>query len=154
MANPKTVDIISGLVTKETNRSLSKFLENIKNPTMRKDCHLMIDIMREITGQEPKVWGNARKPDYFIGFGNYTYQVKGAKKAHKWFELGFVPGPKRFSVHLNFDLENERGLINEIGNCVSGRSCLYFTKLDNINLDFFIQLLDKSRYYQQRQFDG
>jgi hypothetical protein len=58
------------LKTKETTASVSEFLEKIADPQRREDCLAVADIMREVTGQEPKMWGSS-----IVGFGRYHYNL-------------------------------------------------------------------------------
>ena len=43
--------------TKQTNASVDKFINTIKDETIRKDCYKIIKIMKSITKEEPKMWG-------------------------------------------------------------------------------------------------
>ena len=139
-----------GLITKETNRSVVHFIETIQNSSIKKDSKLLLAIMKEITNAEPKVWGNERVPDFIIGFGKYVYKRKGNKKEFEWFKVGFSPRKEKLTIHLNFNLLSEKYLINELGKYKAGKSCLYIRKLADINLDFLIQLIDKSILLQEK----
>ncbi len=142
-----------GLITKETNRSVVHLIETIQNSSIKKDSKLLLAIMKEITKAEPKVWGNARIPDFIIGFGKNVYKRKGNKTEFEWFKVGFTPCKDKLTIHLNFNLQSEKYLINELGKFKTGKSCLYIRKLADINLDFLIQLIDKSIILQAKTND-
>lgn len=55
MAEPKT---------KETNESVSAFLDQVADERRRSDCQAVLDIMRAATKEEPKMWGTS-----IVGFG-------------------------------------------------------------------------------------
>ena len=133
---------MAGLVTKQTNKSVSKFIEGIESPTKKEDAKQLISIMREITGHEPRIWG-----DYFIiGFGKYKYKRKSGKEEYEWFNVGFAPRKSKLTVYLNFDITREEHLLQELGKCKWGKGCLYINKLADIHLDPLKQLIEKSKY--------
>jgi len=135
---------MSELVTKQTDRSISNFIDSVGDDAIEKDSKLLLSIMKEITQTKPKVWGNKREPDFIIGFGRYLYKRKGSKKELEWFKVGFTPRKNKLIIHLNFNLKYEENLLQELGKCKWGKSCLYINKLADINLDILIQLIDKS----------
>lgn len=142
---------MSGLATKETNRSVDHFIDSIENPIIKKDSEILLSIMEEITQAKPKVWGNERIPDFIIGFGKYTYERKGNNNRFEWFQVGFAPRNNQLTIHLNCEFLQEDYLIHELGKFKAGKSCLYIRKLADINLDFLIQLLDRSILYREEQ---
>ena len=71
---------MAGLVTKETNRSVSDFIEKIENQSKKEDSKKLLSIIEEVTGFKPKIWGD----NFIIGFGKYTYKRKGKKEVFEW----------------------------------------------------------------------
>jgi hypothetical protein len=138
------------LLTKETNNSIGDFIDTIENFVIVEDSKLLLSIMEEITKVKPKVWGNERVSNFIIGFGKSTYKRKGSNKELEWFKVGFSPNKNKLTVHLNFNLQYEDNLLNELGKFRSGKSCLYVRKLSDINLDILIQLIDKSILTQEK----
>ena len=57
------------LKTKETTASVSAFLNQIADEGRRKDCFAVVDIMRAVTKEEPKMWGSG-----IVGFGLYHFK--------------------------------------------------------------------------------
>ena len=78
---------MSGLATKETNKSVSAYIDGFDNKSKQADSRLLLSIMEEITGNPPKVWGD----NFIIGFGKYKYKRKGKKEEFEWFNVGFAP---------------------------------------------------------------
>ena len=76
---------MAGLKNKETNRSVAGFIESIESESKRADAKKLLSIMQEITGNEPKIWGD----NLLIGFGKYKYKRKGGKEEFEWFHVGF-----------------------------------------------------------------
>ena len=57
------------LKTKQTDESVTKFLNTIEDETKRKDCFAIVEMMSEVTKQPAKMWGTS-----IIGFGSYHYK--------------------------------------------------------------------------------
>ncbi len=136
---------MAGLVTKETDRSIYHFIEGLENASKQKDSYTIIELMQEITGHEPKVWGNEKVPDFLIGFGKYKYQRKGSREDFEWFRVGFAPRKSKLTVYLAFDINEEKELLKKLGKCSWGKGCLYINKLSDIDLEVLARLIEKSK---------
>jgi hypothetical protein len=136
---------MAGLVTKETDRSVQDFILSIENKSKQADSLSIVKIMQEVTGKEPKIWGNEKVPDFLIGFGKYAYQRKGSKESFEWFNVGFAPRKTKLTIYLTFDISEEVGLLDKLGKCTWGKGCLYINKLADINLDILKQLIEKGK---------
>ncbi|WP_111682676.1 DUF1801 domain-containing protein [Winogradskyella tangerina] len=129
------------LATQETDKNVSAYIESIENETKRNDSKQLIEIMSEITGHQPKIWG-----DYFIiGFGKYKYKRKQGKEEFEWFNVGFAPRKSKMTIYLTFDINQEQELISKLGKCKWGKGCLYINKLADIDLDVLKQLISRSK---------
>lgn len=135
---------MAGLVTKETNRSVENY---VNNSPKKEDSKKLLIILEEITGEEPKIWGNEKVPDFLIGFGKYKYKRKGGKEEFEWFHVGFAPRKSKLTIYLNFDLSKAEEALRDLGKCKWGRGCLYINKLDDINLDILKELIRKVKIH-------
>ncbi|MDF1697824.1 MAG: DUF1801 domain-containing protein [Saprospiraceae bacterium] len=135
---------MAGLVTKETTRSVNQFIEKIENINKQKDSFQLLDLIKKVTGQEPKVWGNEKVPDFLIGFGKYKYTRKNSSQEFEWFNVGFAPRKTKLTIYLTFDISQETDLLSKLGKCKWGKGCLYINKLADINLEALEQLIKKS----------
>ena len=77
------------LKTKENNASVELFIKNIKDEQKRKDAFRILDIFREVTKEDAKMWGAA-----IIGFGKYHYKSEKSKQEGDWPLIGFSPRKK------------------------------------------------------------
>lgn len=136
---------MAGLATKETGRSVQNFIESLGNNSKQADSNVILKLMGEVTGHEPKVWGNEKVPDFLIGFGKYKYRRKGSKEEFEWFNVGFAPRKSKITVYLTIDINEEIELLGKLGKCKWGKGCLYINKLADINLDILKQLIEKSK---------
>ena len=86
------------------------------------------------------MWG-----DSIIGFGDYHYKYASGREGD-WFLTGFSPRKQNFSVYL-MSCENEKqlnDLFARLGKHKTGRSCLYFNKLADINIEVLEELIIQS----------
>ncbi len=139
---------MAGLATKETSRSVQAFIESVDNQSKRADSFTLVELLKEITGWEPKVWGNEKAPDFLIGFGKYSYQRKGSKEEFEWFNVGFAPRKSKLTLYLTTDLSQEKVLLDKLGKHACGRGCLYINKLADVDLDVLKELVEKSKNAQ------
>ena len=126
------------LVNTETDKDVNAFIEAVKNKRRREDSKVLLEVMNEITGTEPKIWGVS-----IIGYGKYSYQRKNGDE-YEWFHVGFSPGSKHMSVYVMFDLEQEKELLSQLGPHSHGRGCLYIKKLEDVDMSILKKLIKKS----------
>lgn len=131
---------MAGLVNKETNKSVSEFIESIESLSKREDSKILLSTIQEITGHEPKIWGD----NFIIGFGKYTYKRKGGKEEFEWFHVGFAPRKTKLTIYLTYDIQKEEGLLKKLGKCTWGKGCLYINKLADIDMKVLRQLIKRS----------
>jgi hypothetical protein len=132
---------MSGLATKETNKSVTAYIDSIPNASKKEDSKVLSAMMEEITGYPPKIWGD----HFIIGFGKYTYTRKHGKEEFEWFHVGFAPRKAKITLYLTYDIGQYEDLLKQLGKCTWGRGCLYINKLADINLDILKQLISKSK---------
>ena len=136
---------MSGLVNKQNNRSVTQFIENIDNASKREDSFKLLEIIENITGTKPKMWGNESNPDFMIGFGKYTYKRKGGKEEFEWFKLGFAPRKTKLTLYLTCDINQHKDLLENLRKCKWGKGCLYINKLDDVNLKVLSELIERNK---------
>ena len=137
----------SYLKTKQNNADVWAFLDSIKNDQQKKDSLYLLDMMRVISGVEPKMWGKQ-----MVGFGNYSYKTK-AGKVGEWFLIGFSPRKNNISLHLMFGLEEQADLLNKLGKHSKGKGCLYINKLDDIDEKVLKEIMTNTFIGMQKQLN-
>lgn len=126
------------LKTKENNASVTEFLKNIEDETKRKDCRVLLSMMKEITGKKPKMWG-----DSIVGFGNYHYKYKSGREGD-WFVTGFSPRKQNLTVYIMCGFDDYEPLLKKLGKHKTAVSCLYIKRLDDVDGDVLRELIAKS----------
>ncbi|GAB3001159.1 DUF1801 domain-containing protein [Psychrosphaera aestuarii] len=136
---------MSDLKTKQTEASPSTFISSISDDKKRSDANTLLTIMSDITQQPPAMWG-----DSLIGFGLYKYQYASGRKG-EWFRVGFSPRKQNITLYIMNGFSQYQHLLERLGKHKTGKSCLYISKLEDIDVDVLKQMIALS--YQAR-FDS
>ena len=131
------------LVNRETKKSVPKFIDAIKNKRRQEDSRTMLEIMGEVTGKDPKIWGVS-----IVGYGKYKYRRKNGE-AYEWFNTGFSPGSAHLTVYFMYDINQEQELLKKLGPHKTGTGCLYIKKLEDVDLQILKQLITKSDRWER-----
>lgn len=127
------------LKTKPTTKNAYDFLNNIENNKRKKDSFIVLELMKEITKEEPVIWG-----DSIIGFGSYEYEsCKGTSKG-SWPKIGFSPRKQKLVIYIMQGFEPFRSILEDLGKYKLGKSCLYINKLEDIDMDLLKSLISNS----------
>lgn len=131
------------LVNAVTDQSVPAFIEAIANKKRRADSQAMLQIIREVTGLEPKIWGVS-----IVGFGQYEYQRKNGD-TYEWFHVGFSPARAHLTLYVMFDLSQEQALLDQLGPHRKGKGCLYIKRLAEVDVAILKQLIEKSKRWER-----
>src|SRR5262245_58623873 len=80
--------------TRATDASVGAFLAQIEDPAKRADSDRLIELMRNVTGEAPRLWGAS-----IIGFGSYHYRYASGTEGDSTL-AGFSPRKTEFSIYL------------------------------------------------------
>ena len=113
------------------------FIDEVKNEAKRKDSHELVAMMREITGEPPKMWGPS-----IVGFGSYHYRYASGHEGETCL-AGFSPRSSALVVYLGPALQNKQ-LVAKLGKHKRGVGCLYIKKLDDVDRGVLRKLIEHS----------
>ena len=124
------------LKTKLTTKSVADFINSIEDEKKKTDSFILLEIFKEVTGEEPKLWGDA-----IIGFGNYHYKYASGREGD-WFITGFSPRKQNLTLYIfMYDAQDESELLSRLGKHKTGKGCLYINKLSDIDLPVLKELI-------------
>jgi hypothetical protein len=126
-----------GLVTKETKKSVRDYVNSLPDK-QKVDVKILLKLIKEITGNSPKIWGG----NNIFGYGKYKYTRKGGKEEFEWFNIGFAPRKDKITLYLTCDLRKEP-LVKKLGPNKHGVGCLHIKNLESINLAILKKLIKK-----------
>lgn len=126
------------LKTKPTNASVKKFLNSVTDKTRREDCFAVLEMMQDITKEEPAMWGSS-----IVGFGRYHYNYESGREG-EWMITGFSPRKADLTLYIMAGFEIAPDLMKRLGKYKTGKSCLYVKKLADVDHKVLKELIQKS----------
>ena len=126
------------LKTKLNDQPVEAFLNGVEDPQKKQDCFVILDLMAEITGQPPRMWG-----DSLVGFGKYSYHYASGHQG-EWFLTGFSPRKQNLTLYIMSGFDEYDGLMAKLGKYKTGKSCLYIKKLEDVDQGVLRELIDRS----------
>lgn len=117
---------------------LHAFLESVEPEKRRADGLILLKMMQEITGMSPKMWG-----ENMVGFGKYHYKYKSGREGD-YLLTGFSPRKAAMSIYIMPGFKRYGDLLEKLGKHKHSVSCLYVTRLENIDLDILAELVRQS----------
>ena len=135
------------LKTKPTAVSPEAFVQGVEHPRRREDALELLQIMREVTGEEPRMWGPS-----IVGFGSYHYRYESGREGD-WFLTGFSPRKQNLSLYIMAGFDRYDELMAKLGKFKTGKSCLYVNKLDDIDRDVLRTLIASSCDYLKERYN-
>jgi hypothetical protein len=120
MAKPKT---------KATEASVEAFLNGVADVQQRADAFQLLEIMKEITGKPPKLWGPT-----MVGFGEYHYVYDSGHEGDS-FLAGFSPRKSDLVLYFMAGLEARfAARLPKLGKVKTSKGCLYIKRLADVDL--------------------
>lgn len=124
--------------TQKTDASVIDFLNSIPDEKKRQDCLTVFEIMRQITGLEPKMWGAS-----IVGFGDVHYKYASGREGD-WFKVGFSPRKQNLTLYIMDGFPRYQSLLAQLGKHKTGVSCLYINKLADVKLDILREMISQA----------
>jgi len=135
--------------TASTDENVIDFINSfVDKAQKRQDSFRLIERMQEWSGFEPKMWGPT-----IIGFGSYHYKYASGHEGDASM-IGFSPRKAEFSLYVVIPGNENKKLLDRLGKCRMGKACIYFKKLDDLNLDTLEQLSKASIKYIRENFQN
>jgi len=136
---------LAELKTKINTKSVETFLKKAALGKRLKDCFTVLELMKKITKEEPKMWGPS-----IVGFGNYHYKYESGREGD-FFISGFSPRKQNLTIYIMAGFSRYSELMEKLGKYKTGRSCLYIKDLDDIDLKILQKLITESVRYMKKK---
>jgi hypothetical protein len=124
--------------TKVNDASVTEFLDDVADEQKRNDCLEILEMMRQVTREEPKMWGSS-----IVGFGSYHYKGKSGREGD-WMLTGFSPRKQNLTLYLMGGFESQEALLGKLGKFKTSVGCLYIKKLDDVDKEVLEELVQSS----------
>lgn len=139
---------MSTLKTQPTDASVDDYLARVTPDHRRRDATTVLEMMRRLTGEQPKMWGSS-----LVGFGRYRYRYKSGKDG-EWFLTGFSSRKQALTIYIMPGFAEFDGLMQRLGTFTTGKSCLYVKKLNDIDIDVLEMLVERSVATMKAKYDA
>ena len=130
----------------EDDGSVADVLAALDEPTAA-DSRALIEMMRRISGHEPRLWNVAT-----IGFDSYHFRYASGREGDGHC-LGFYPRKGKTTIYLMDGTARHADLLADLGTHTTSRVCVYVKRLSDVSLPVLERVLQESYDYLKAQ-DG
>ena len=132
------------LKTKETNKSVTAFIDSVENETRRNDGRTLLEMFTRITGEDARMWGPA-----IIGFGDRKYKYPDGREMD-WMTTAFSPRKQNLTLYVVCKSPKQPELLAKLGKHKTSVSCLYINKLADVDIKVLEKVIaDANKYIEK-----
>jgi hypothetical protein len=124
--------------TQKNDLSVTDFLNSVPDEQKRRDSFAIMEMMKQASGAEPKMWGPA-----IIGFGDAHYKYESGREGD-WFKVGFSPRKQNLTLYLMGGAPSYPDLLGKLGKYKTGKGCLYINKLTDVDVEVLREMISRS----------
>jgi hypothetical protein len=124
--------------TTPNDQNVEQFLNAVADEQKRKDSFTILELMKQVTGLEPKMWGSS-----IVGFGSYHYRYESGREGDTIL-TGFSPRKQNLTIYNMGGFEQLDDLLKKLGKHTTGKGCLYIKRLDDVDLPTLKRLIEVS----------
>ena len=124
--------------TAPTPVSVEAFINAVPDQVKRADSFKLVEIMERLSGEKATMWGPS-----IIGFGTYHYKYASGHEGDMC-RIGFSPRKAEFSLYLTCDAEEFKDMLAKFGKHRTGKGCIYFKKLADLDLKVLEKMIKTS----------
>ena len=124
--------------TTPNDQDVEQFLNSVDDERKRKDSFTILELMKQVTGIEPRMWGSS-----IVGFGSYHYKYESGREGDMPF-AGFSPRKRNLTLYNMGGFERYDDLLKKLGKHTTGKGCLYIKRLDDVDLPTLKSLIEES----------
>jgi hypothetical protein len=132
-----------------SDHSVQDYLTSIGDEQTAKDSQALIEMMRRISGHEPKLWNAGT-----IGFDTYHYNYSSGREGDG-LVIGFYPRKGKTTIYLMDGTARYAQLLAKLGKHTGTGYCIYIKRLGDIDLAVLEQILKQSyEHIKSKAKDG
>lgn len=132
-------------MTRPTEVAVADFLAGVADPVVRADAGRLVDLMSEVTGTSPRMWGGS-----IIGFGGYHYRYASGREGDAPL-VGFAPRKRETALYLTTEPEVRDALLPRLGRHRAGASCVYIKRIDDVDDTVLRELVERTVEFTRSQ---
>jgi len=124
--------------TQPTSLDPDLVMAEIKDGNRRCDVETLDALLRRLSGYRPVMWGPA-----MFGYGTYRYSYASGRQG-EFFRCGFASRSRDLVVYVMSGFDRLEQELDRLGPHRTGKSCLYFKKLDSIDMAVLERIMARS----------
>lgn len=113
--------------TLPTDADVEAFLAAVTPARRRRDARTVCDLMTDVTGQEPVMWGSS-----IVGFGRQSLRYASGRELD-WMVVGFSPRKTATTLYLAGSWDEVREPLARLGPHTTGAGCLYLKDVEAVD---------------------
>jgi hypothetical protein len=125
--------------TKPTDMPVEEYLATITPTSRQSDCRALTDLMSEVSGQPPAMWGPA-----IIGFGLNHYLYESGRRGIQP-EIGFASRKNAITIYGGCGgLDGYSDILDRLGKYTRSKVCIYIKRLSDVDQSVLREFLARS----------
>ena len=132
--------------TRPTGASVEAYLASRASPEQLADCKAIMAICQRVTKQQPRMWGPS-----IVGYGSYSYRYESGHSGESCL-AGFAVRGKELVVYLLAESPEQVARLSRLGKHKMGKSCLYFKRLADLDVEVLEALVAESVAEVRRRY--
>jgi len=133
--------------TNQNETLVKDYIASIEDEQMKKDCLVLIEMMRRISSHGPTLWNVGT-----IGFDTYHYKYDSGREGDGHV-IGFYPRKGKITIYLMDGTERYSELLARLGRHTATGYCVYIRRLSDVELPVLEQIVQMS-YENIKSHDG
>ncbi len=125
--------------TVPTGLKVEDYLNQIEDSQRQADCRHIHDMMFEISGESPKIWGS-KLSSGIVGFGEYHYKYDSGREGDA-LRLGFANRAQSISIYIMPGYQDFSDQLARLGKHKIGKACLYIKRLSDVDEDVLREIM-------------
>jgi hypothetical protein len=113
---------------KPTGASVDAYLASRASPQQLTDCRAIMAICKRVTKQPAVMWGPS-----IVGYGTYIYRYESGHSGEACL-TGFAIRGRELVVYIDTESPRQVELLAELGKHKTGKVCLYFKRLADLDV--------------------
>lgn len=134
------------LKTTERAASVEEFIASAPSEQRRAQSLIALEMMTRLSGEPAKMWGPS-----IVGFGKYRYVYESGHSGEMCL-TGFSPRKAAFVFYIMGGAPEADPLWARLGKYKVGKSCLYVSRFEDIDLSVLEQIIAKSLAYMREKY--
>ena len=132
--------------TTETTGSVTEFINKVTDTNKRNDCYTIIELMQQLSGLPPKMWGPA-----IVGFGSCHYKYESGREGDMPM-IAFSPRTTAIVLYMSKDFDNRETLLTQLGKHKTGKGCIYIKKLTDVDMEILKQMITNALKHARKTY--